>query len=223
MGVQKKTPNDFVYGETGRYPIYISSYVRCIRYWLKLLQMDDRKLPKKAYMMLLGIDSQGKKSWVSGIREFLHKNGFGYVWMNQGVENVSVFPKVLRERLVDNRRQNGDEHMQNSDRYSLYRTFKSSTHCEKYLSLDVDRHIRNHMTRFRFGVTDITVHQYRYKNATELSLLCPLCKKSKEDEQHFFYLFVQFLWIYDINIFQENFMKTLLCSELPCLWQTKMK
>ena len=32
LGVESRTPNDFVYGDLGRYPIYLNSYVRCISY-----------------------------------------------------------------------------------------------------------------------------------------------------------------------------------------------
>ena len=52
LGVEMRTPNDLVYGETNRYPLFVNSAVRCIRYWLKLTRMEASKLPNKAYMML---------------------------------------------------------------------------------------------------------------------------------------------------------------------------
>eukprot|EP00745_Piridium_sociabile_P037736 TRINITY_DN6881_c0_g1_i1.p1 TRINITY_DN6881_c0_g1~~TRINITY_DN6881_c0_g1_i1.p1 ORF type:complete len:302 (+),score=4.84 TRINITY_DN6881_c0_g1_i1:89-907(+) len=187
LGVHVKTPNELVYGETGRYPIYINSSVQCVRYWLKMLRMDNDRLPFKAYKMLLGLESRGKKSWVSCIRDFLFQNGFGFVWINQGVENVNVFLKELRQRLVDNRWQGWDENIQSSCRYSFYRTFKTNYDCEAYLYLDLDRHVTFFMTRFRLGISNITVHRYRYANIRERDMLCPLCKKANEDEVHFLF------------------------------------
>ena len=32
LGVEMRTPNDLVYGETNRYPLFVNSAVRCIRY-----------------------------------------------------------------------------------------------------------------------------------------------------------------------------------------------
>ena len=32
LGVDRRTPNDLVYGEVGRFPIQINASVRCIRY-----------------------------------------------------------------------------------------------------------------------------------------------------------------------------------------------
>ena len=63
LGVARRTPNDMImiYGEFGRFPIYLSSYVSCIRYWLKLTRMEEKRIPFKCYKMLLGLDAKGKK------------------------------------------------------------------------------------------------------------------------------------------------------------------
>ena len=62
-----RTPNDLVYGETHRYPLYVNSAVRCIRYWLKLTRMEESKLPNKAYRMLYILDELGKRNWASNV------------------------------------------------------------------------------------------------------------------------------------------------------------
>ena len=41
------------------------------------------------------------------------------------------------------------------------------------------------MTKFRFGVSDLAVHFYRYRNYVERDLVCPMYKEDKEDEVHF--------------------------------------
>ena len=41
------------------------------------------------------------------------------------------------------------------------------------------------MTRFRLGISDLSVHRYRYKQHTEQDLLCPLCHDALETEVHF--------------------------------------
>ena len=68
LGVNRRTPNDLVYGETNRYPIYIVSAVNSIRYWFRLLQMDENRIPWKAYSMLYELDARGKQNWVSRVR-----------------------------------------------------------------------------------------------------------------------------------------------------------
>ena len=53
LNVSPRTPNALVYGETGRYPLYISTYTRCIKYWLNILRMQEDRIPLKSYEMLI--------------------------------------------------------------------------------------------------------------------------------------------------------------------------
>ena len=71
LGVDRRTPNDLIYGETNHYPIHIIAAVQCIRYWIKLLQMDNVRIPRKAYNMLFSLDARSKENWVSKFRKFL--------------------------------------------------------------------------------------------------------------------------------------------------------
>ena len=52
LHVRNKTPID-VYGELGRYPLFIPATVRFVKYWLKLLGQTDNLYSKKLYRMLL--------------------------------------------------------------------------------------------------------------------------------------------------------------------------
>ena len=42
-------PGAAVCGETGRYPLYVVTYVKCIRYWLNLVRMPENRFPLKAH------------------------------------------------------------------------------------------------------------------------------------------------------------------------------
>jgi len=56
----QETPNDLVYGEVGKFPIQINAVVRCVRYWLKLTSMEERRLPLRAYFFKLNLDQREK-------------------------------------------------------------------------------------------------------------------------------------------------------------------
>ena len=79
LGVETRTPNDLVYGETNRYPLFVNSAVRGIRYWLKLMRIEASKIPNKAYRMLYVVDERGKRNWASNVRCKLYQYGFGFV------------------------------------------------------------------------------------------------------------------------------------------------
>ena len=61
LNVSMQTPNKMIYGDLGRYPMFITSAVRCVKYWLRIVNLPDERLPQKAYNMLLYL--LGKKTW----------------------------------------------------------------------------------------------------------------------------------------------------------------
>ena len=136
--VKPRTPNDLVYKELNRHPITINSTVRCIRYWIKLLSMDDRRIPRKAYLMLRGLEEKGKRNWATKIRECLYQNGFGYVWLNQGVADVITFINSFKQRLIDCRWQQWSDHVNCSTRFYVYSMFCANNRnvLPVYLQLD---------------------------------------------------------------------------------------
>ena len=186
--VNLRTPNDFVYKELSRYPILIHSKIRCIAYWLKLLAMNENRIPKKAYLMLRDLDEKGKRNWVTRVRECLYKYGFGYVWINQGVPRVKTFISMFKQRLIDCRWQEWHEHVNNSNRFSLYNMFCGNdiNSLPVYLkSENIDRHVKWIMTKFRFGISDLFIHKFRYRNNNTNIPKCPLCKNAEDNEIHF--------------------------------------
>jgi hypothetical protein len=185
LHVDNRTPNDIVYGELGRMPIYINSYIACIRYWLKLLQMDGTRYPYKCYKMLYNLDSKGKQTWVTKIRQCLCQYGFMYVWENQGVGCVKSFLMCFKQRLIDCRWQEWELHIQNSNRFSLYRQFKVRNCMEPYILLTMNKYVKTALIKLRCGMSSLNTHVKRFQNNTEDDLFCRLCNVSREDEVHF--------------------------------------
>ena len=109
LNVGPQTPNAIVYGECGRYPIFINSASRSIKYCLKLLSMHEDRLPRKAYNMLLHMDNNGHKTWASEIRYLLFSYGFGFVWLSQTVGNSVDFLSVFKRRAIDIFIKTGDQ------------------------------------------------------------------------------------------------------------------
>ena len=50
--------------------------------------------------MLHVLDERGKRNWASNVRCKLYQYGFGFVQLNQGVEEMNQFLHVFRERVV---------------------------------------------------------------------------------------------------------------------------
>ena len=57
MNVNLKASNYAVLGECGRYPLYIETTKRSIKYWLKVIHMPEHRYVKLCYKMLFHFDS----------------------------------------------------------------------------------------------------------------------------------------------------------------------
>eukprot|EP00745_Piridium_sociabile_P016063 TRINITY_DN23886_c1_g1_i5.p1 TRINITY_DN23886_c1_g1~~TRINITY_DN23886_c1_g1_i5.p1 ORF type:complete len:191 (+),score=6.06 TRINITY_DN23886_c1_g1_i5:414-986(+) len=77
MKVPLHASNKMVYGETGRYPLYIRTYVKSIKYWLRLIKLPPTRISRQAYEMLLLQHETGRCNWVSCIKKVLAENGVG--------------------------------------------------------------------------------------------------------------------------------------------------
>ena len=87
LGVSTSASNAAVYAETGRYPLSIKYFGRCIKYWLNVRQMDDTRYPKRCYNYLKLLSDVGRVSWASEIKKLLCKYGFDELWEAQ-IESV---------------------------------------------------------------------------------------------------------------------------------------
>ena len=80
----------------------MNSTLRCLKYWLRVLKMDDIRIPKQAYKMMILMDESEKKCWVTQVMDVLSKNGFYCVWLQQGVGDEKKFLCELKQRLAEN-------------------------------------------------------------------------------------------------------------------------
>jgi hypothetical protein len=186
LGVPLISPNKMVYSELKRHPIYIYSVLRVIKYWFRLLEMENDRLPKQAYVMLVRLDDLGKTCWATGVREILSQCGFYCVWINQGVGNVKVFLSRLKQRLIDTFMQEWESTVLVKDRYAFYRSFKSSFGTVFYLECISIYCFCVAFTQLRLGVLPINNNLRRYSRNV-LEKMCPFCPGSIEDELHLIY------------------------------------
>ena len=121
LNVIPRTPNQLVYEETGRYPLYICSYTTCIKYWLNVLRMQADRLPVKSYKMLHNMHGNNKKTTGPPLLA-LHctdrvLDTFG---KNQGVCGVRSFLCEFRQSLIDCYFHGWNSDINPKDRYTFF-------------------------------------------------------------------------------------------------------
>lgn len=187
LNVGIRTPNQMVYGELGRFPLFVLASTRCVSFWLRLCELPENRYSKMAYNMLRGLDERGKETWATKIKMLLCTNGFGHVWISQGVGNRKAFLSEFKQRMCDCAKQNWSSKLSDSERYNLYCSFKSSLEREQYFDIVTSHYVRNMYTKFRLNVSDLNCNKYRYKLHSPELKTCHFCPESQEDEMHFLF------------------------------------
>ena len=100
LNVASQTPNTMVYGETGRYPVFVTTAIKAVKYWLRVVMMSPERHTRKACNMLASMDNSGKETWATWIRTFLCSHGFSHVWLYQGTGNTGRFICSLKGKII---------------------------------------------------------------------------------------------------------------------------
>jgi hypothetical protein len=186
LGVHPSAPKHLIYGETGRYPLCVNAAEKCVKFWLRLLRLDDVRYSKKAYNMLLSLQRQNYNTWACQIRNTLYLHGFGIVWEMQGqIGDVRAFISCFKQRLADCARQNWHASLESHELYSIYSCFKQSFALSSYLLSVNNIILRRTLARFRMGMSRLNGHYLEYKDKRTVDAKkCPFDCNVLETEIH---------------------------------------
>ena len=67
-----------IYGETGRYLLFVTTAIKAVKYWLRVVMVCPERHTRKAYM-LVSMDNTCKETWATWIRTFLWLYGFKWL------------------------------------------------------------------------------------------------------------------------------------------------
>ncbi|XP_045180152.2 uncharacterized protein LOC123539573 isoform X1 [Mercenaria mercenaria] len=191
LGVRQSTCNVAVYGELGRYPLYINRYVRIVKYWLKLCQSNNIIT---IVNFELNDSAVGKVNWFTHVKDLLSKYGFLYKW-NDIINNRhlrknvdSVFISMFKQRLIDEFTQEWRNGVNSMEVLTLYKSVKESLKLEPYLNNIVSRNLRIPLTKLRVSAHSLRIQTGRYgRDRIDRNLrFCQICNSNDiEDEFHF--------------------------------------
>jgi hypothetical protein len=186
MCVSQRTPKHLIYGELGRHPLYVNTFAKCVKFWLRIVSMTDSRLPKKAYNMLLSLQKQNYSTWACDIRNVLYMYGYGVVWETQSVGNVRAFIAQFKRRLIDCFIQDWHSGLESHSFYDVYSTYGHSLALRSHFRLIKCINVRKIYTRFRIGTLPLRSHFLNFVaiKARENNC-CPFCPSSQETELHF--------------------------------------
>jgi hypothetical protein len=103
LRLKSSTPSYMVYGEHGRFPLYVYVYTRMISYWAKLTSGNENKIVHILYKYPYTQYGNGefKNPWLAFINKILDTCGFFNIWNEQGIITVNEtwLTSVVRQSL----------------------------------------------------------------------------------------------------------------------------
>ena len=185
LKVRSSTCSLGVYGDLGRYPLYIQRYVRIIKFWCRIVSSDNI-LVSYLYNNMVEACGKGAKNWASNVKTLLDTYGFSYAWCNPGLINLKTFHLLFKERVIDVFKQSWVNDINRSSSLMLYKDFKGELVYERYLDI-LPYKLRIGISQLRLAAHQLRIVTGRYsQNRVDRALrLCTLCNGSHiEDEYH---------------------------------------
>ena len=186
--VKRSTPNCFVYGELGVYPINIELKMRVVRFWLKLIRPSTpyESYARKIYQELLVIKETHPTqiTWVSKLQDMFNNIGFGHLMTDQHVNNEKQFLTSFKQRLIDIYLQDWTGLVRHTSDGRLFKHVKYTFKFEQYLDMS-DKALRVSITKIRLSSHLFFIERGRWTNVARRERLCDVCNVV-EDEYHVF-------------------------------------
>ena len=183
LGVHKKSTNNAVRGELGRYPLGIDGIAQALCYHERLEMTDKDSLLGEAFRLSKSLNPLYHKSWgiaCNHLIQYLHANGN---LQTNDLGNLKITKRKLRARYNDH----WQEAISKETKMRTYLKFKNTLHYESYLNMN-NQHHQKAMTRFRISAHTLAIERGRYTiPKTPLhDRKCGHCTlKEIEDEHHF--------------------------------------
>ena len=149
--------------------------------------MPDTRIPKQCLLQMTRALNENRQHynmpfWVQSIKDCLIKYSFDDIWNNQGTHNETVFLKELKTKLINKFILSWQQKLNESERFTFYRSFKHSLKVEQYLNDITIKRFRDVLLRFRFGVNELKCN--RLFNDIDNDRNCPFCPTALENETH---------------------------------------
>ena len=163
LRVKTSTPNIYVYGELGVYPLWIDRQIRVLKYWAKIINPESSKgeFVKNIYreMYELSLTNPQVVTWATTVRDTLKRLDLGIYWENQTISDDDFFLSLVRRKLQNSYLTKWTSDVIDSTDGRLFRCIKTAFRYESYLD-----NIQN--KALRYALTRIRLSSHRYKIET---------------------------------------------------------
>ena len=189
LGVKQQTTSVTIYGDTGRYPLFLKQQILALKYWIRLISLPRSCYLRIVYNSLASLDFIGETNWCSHIMSLLFRTNHRDVWENHWVENANRLIKQVKSCLINTYKVDWSIKARNSIKLRTYIKFKFEHSLEEYMFYIPDTRWMEALSRLRMSSHMLEIERGRHVKPQKLPLEQRICQRctsnSVDDEIHF--------------------------------------
>jgi hypothetical protein len=179
LGLHRFAPVAAITGDIGWLPSKFRRWINMLRYWNKLMNMDDQRLPKKVFTADYNIC---QSNWSNDIKQIMISLGLSTYF----TEKRPVDLKLANEKILSLFNEQWYTSVQNSPKLRTYKLFKTNFKTEQYIVLNLEKNERSMLAQFRCGILPLRVETGRFIGENVNQRICTFCDQEQiENETHF--------------------------------------
>ena len=178
LGVHKYASNDFLTGDMGWYPSNLRHKISLLRYWNRLVKMDQTRLTKQVFE----VEYANKGFWCTKIKELLNDLNLGQIYEHKSTCDLT-FCKLKLEELYNEEWQ---KLLLKKPKLRSYCKWKFNLKVEPYVTYNLQRSERSIIAQLRSGTLPLMIETGRFSGKKLEERLCIFCDiNTIESETHF--------------------------------------
>ena len=188
LSVKPQTSTLAVYGETGRFPLAVRQRINILKYWCRIINMENNSIVKNTYLELHKLSADGHYTWCSLIQSILSDHELNHIWHSQSIVNTNEFVNNAKEFEHARFIMNWKNAIEDSSAHPILRTyklFKTEFQFEPYLLNIHNSELRHSIARFRLSSHRLRIETDRYlKPKPDVQKrICLYCDKGEVDDE----------------------------------------
>lgn len=178
LGVNRHCSLPCLYSEMGWLSNFRRRHKSVIRYYNRLVRLEDHRLPKRIYKF----SKHNSNSWSCLTRELLEDLGLQDYWWNDSPIPVELANFRLRELCLEEYWRS----VMSKSKLRLFRTLRCGLSPAKHVVAGLNKRQRSLISRLRCGVLHLRIETGRFVHESIGERLCLLCDENQVESEHHF-------------------------------------
>ena len=186
LGLSSKTAMEVARGELGWISMKARRELKLLRYWGKLLKMEDSRLVKQIYRSCKPVTTGLKGSFCHSIQNTLVNLNLGHLWLSEQIGELKDWMSLAKACVKRKDLELWAGALQKKAKLRVYRQLKSDLRQEEFLAWALPPKQRVLYARLRSGTHQLRIETGRWRKEPEEERVCKVCiTGSVESEAHF--------------------------------------